>query len=289
MADQTDEDRIKQQYQDSLGRAPTADELASDSANAQKYGFSGGPNGGVQATIANRATNTPNSDGGGNANQSPTQAWNSGGGNSLFPDWYQQLMTRQVGDQEAASAQAKQRSDALYSTLSDRAGQSLNVNASDPIIANQVNAYRAEQDRSSRNYLGDLAEQSGPYANLRGEQRSAAEKVGQNTGSFQAQLIGGELQSRRAEIAQALSQQGGMLSGDQQRALQAQLAQMDQAIAEANAKTSASSVANQFSLGQQGLGLQAQGLNQSNDQFLKELALRQWQAQDNSNLGWAQL
>lgn len=275
------EDLIQQQYKDSLGRSATADELKSDTANAEKYGWNSGPNGGVQATIANRATNTPNSDGGSNANQPPAQQWNTGG-NGLFPDWYQGLMSQSIQQQQQAAADAKSRSDALYSTLDQRAKQGLGVTADDPTVKPQVDAFRAEQDRSQRNYLGDLAERSGPFANLRGEQRRSAEGVGQATSGFQAQLLSREIQSRRDEIAQALSAQGALLSGDQQRALQQELAQMDQALGEANAKTSANSVANQFSLGQQ-------GLNQSQDQFLRELALRQWQAGDNSQYQWASL
>lgn len=275
------EDLIKQQYKDSLGRDATDSELASDKANAEKYGWNSGPNGGVQATIANRATNTPNSDGGSNANQPPAQQWNTGG-NNLFPDWYQQLMTRSVDQQQAAAADAKSRSDALYSTLDQRAKQGLAVGADDPTVKPQVDAFRAEQDRSQRNYLGDLAERSGPFANMRGETRRSAEGVGQATSGFQAQLIGREIQSRRDEIAQALATQAGLLTGDQQRALQAELAQMDQALGEANAKTSANSVANQFSLG-------SRGLDQSQDQFLRELGLRQWVAGDNSQLNWASL
>lgn len=246
-----------------------------------------------------RATNTPNQDGGSNANQPPAQAWNNQAQSSqqgLYPDWYKELMTRNLDMQQQQQTQNTDRSNALYSTLDTRAKQGLAVNAQDPIISGQVDAFRAEQERAKRNDISNVAEQIGPYGNIRGEQRMAAERVGQNTSGFQAELMGRELSARRDEIAQALQSQGAMLSGDQTRALQSQLAAMDQAIKEANANTSATSVGNQFTLGQgqlalgQGqLALGNRGLDTSNDQFLRELGLRQWQLGDQSNFMWAGL
>ena len=80
-----------------------------------------------------------------------------------------------------------------------------------------------------------------------------------------------------------------MLSGDQSRALSAQLAQLDQAIKEADAQTSATGVANQYDLGLKNNALGQASLAQAQDQFLRELALRQWMAQDNSQFNWANL
>lgn len=245
-----------------------------------------------------RASNTPNSDGGSNANATPAQAWNSqpAGGASPFPDWYQGTMASNLAAQQQAQQQNTDRSNALYSTLNDRATQGLNVSPNDAVIKAQVDPFRAEQERARRNDISNVAEQRGPLANIRGEQRMAAERVGQNVSGLQGELMSRELQSKRDEIAQSIAQQGAMLSGDQQRALTSQLAAMDQAIAEANAKTSATSVGNQFTLGQgqlalgQGqLALGNRSLDTSNDQFLRELGLRQWQLGDQSDYNWATL
>lgn len=293
--------------------------------------------------------------GGASANTSPSQAWNAQpvsapataapGGPMLsatgapspaapfLPDWYRDLLTKQVDAQAAERAEAKQRADAMYSTLDARAKQSLNVDPSDPIIRGQVDAYSAAGERSRRNYLSDVAEQRGPYANLRGEERMTAERLGQNVGSFQSELVGRELQSRRDEIAQALAQSGGMLSGDQLRNLQGQMASIDQAIKEAGVglqgqglsqarelgfadlelrdklgsgdldlrkllgvrgldiqqQLGMADIGLRRELGQGGLDLQRRGQDMSMDQFLRELAQRQWESGDLSDWRWAGL
>jgi len=118
----------------------------------------------------------------------------------------------------------------LMDQLIARAQQGLNVDRNNPVIRNQADAYAANEERARRNYLGDVAEQAGPLANLRGEERLAAERVGQRTGAFEAELMGRELTAKREEIAQALQQWQGMLTTQQQLALQRELAKMDDAI-----------------------------------------------------------
>lgn len=187
---------------------------------------------------------------------------------------YGSMLAGMYTSQNAQSAQNEGRNTQLYNTLMSRANQSLNINRSDPIIRAQADAYSANENRTMRDYISDTAERSGPYANMRGEQRMAAEGVGQRTGAFEAQLMGRELTARRAEVAEALQGMQGMLSADQIRQLQQQLGLIDQAIR------------------QQGLGMQGQGLDSSwqlglrgqdvdimraimnNKQFLADLGLR---------------
>lgn len=64
-------DQIIAEYQKQFGRAPDQNELTTDAANLAKYGWNSGPNGGVQATIDSRASNTPNQTPGGSS--TPTQ------------------------------------------------------------------------------------------------------------------------------------------------------------------------------------------------------------------------
>lgn len=139
------------------------------------------------------------------------------------------------------------RRDQLYNLLMGRATQSLNIDPKDPIIANQVNAFGAQQQRASRNYLASQAEKQGPLGNLGMEERMASEKAGQATGSLQAQLMQNELGARRQEIMSALSQMGGLLSDNERLALQRELAYL------------------------------------SNDQFLRDLGLRAQQQAWNQN------
>lgn len=344
-------------YREVLGRERDSTERGSEEENAGKYGMDS-----IRKSLESRKSNTPGGErreeedqrdarpsGGGGGNSSPAQAWNAAPSAQAdpFPAWYKELMTSQAAQQQvdtqqraaaaaqaaaqqqAAQAEAKAKSDALYGQLDTRAKQGLQVNAQDPIIKGQVDAFSAQGERSRRGYLSDVAERSGPYANMRGEQRMTAEKLGQGTAGFQAELLGRELSSRRDEIAQALSTQGAILSGDQTRNLQAQLAQMDQGIKEAGLGLQGRQIDQQgalgFSgqalqrdlgfadlslrdklgmgaldmqgrgldlqreLGMGGLALQGRGLDISSDQFLRELALREWDLGDQSDWRWAGL
>lgn len=141
--------------------------------------------------------------------------------------------------------------DALIKQLIDRSHQSLSIDPStDPTIRPQVEAYSAQQERSRRNYLNDLAESSNPYAT--GAQNTAAtqtsEAAGQATGALQSQLTQNELTARRTEIQNALSEEGSLLTADQQLALQKELGYLNAA-------------------------LQQQQITNANDQFNSQLGL----------------
>lgn len=115
----------------------------------------------------------------------------------------------------------------LYNTLQARAGQSLKVDPNDPIIKAQVDAYRAEQTRAARNLMSEQAERGGVNSNQDATQRSATEKAAQQTAGFQGQLLSNEVAARRQEIQAALSGQQGILTAQQQMALQQELANLD--------------------------------------------------------------
>lgn len=154
--------------------------------------------------------------------------------------------------------QNQTRNTELYDMLKQRAAQGLNVSAQDPALRAQADAFSANAQRESQNYLSDLAEKSGPNANLRGEQRLASERTGQRTGAFEADLVGREIAARRQEITQSLESMRGLLTADEQMALQKELAMLDDA---ARSK---------------GMNLQQQQMTQQNDQFMRDLALREW-------------
>lgn len=118
----------------------------------------------------------------------------------------------------------------LYNTLLQRSQQGLDINSRSPIIANQVDSYRAEQERANRNNLDQQAEAGGPNANLNSERRLGSERAAQATGNLQSTLMGNELTARRNEIQNALTQMGSLLSDQQRMALQQQLAMMDNSL-----------------------------------------------------------
>jgi hypothetical protein len=152
------------------------------------------------------------------------------------------------------------RGKALYEELLKRSQQGLAIDRNDPIIRGQADAYSANQERSRRNYLGDLAEKSGPNANLRGEQRLTAERAGQASGAFESELMGRELTARRDEIAQALNSRQNYLSDQQRNSLTMELAKMDDAVRRLGISTQDK----QFN---QDLGYRNRALDQGNSQF----------------------
>jgi len=121
--------------------------------------------------------------------------------------------------------------DELYSMLMGRAKQSLAVDRNDPNIRAQADAFSAQQERSRRNFLGDLAERSSPYSTgaQLGQARMTAERAGQASGGFEAELLGREMSARRMEIQSALDSMGSILSNDQKLGLQKELALIDDA------------------------------------------------------------
>lgn len=174
-------------------------------------------------------------------------------------------------------AQSAQR-DALYQELMDRSKQGLNIDAqNDANIRQQADPYEAAMIRAERERMANVAEGRGPLANIEGERRLGAEKVGQASGAFEAGLIGDEIAARRAEIESALRQRSGMLSQDQQESLQRELANLDDQLK----RYQISQQAGQFSAG---LGLDRQRLQSSEDQFMAELASRNQQWEDQLDL-----
>lgn len=169
-----------------------------------------------------------------------------GGGGSVTNSWLQHSAPDPRGN-------------AFYDQLLQRSQQSLAVDGSDPVIRAQTDAYAANRERTRRNYVSDEAERGGPYANMLGTSRASAERAGQDVAGFQAELMGRELAARREEIAQALMLMGGRLSDEERLALTRELGMID------------------ANLRQQGIGLQGRGLDMQNDQFLQELAERQYQ------------
>jgi len=164
-----------------------------------------------------------------------------------------------------------QQSSAFYDQLMKRANQSLNVDRNDPTLRAQVDPAVAQQERSSRTYLNQLAERSGSLSNLQGERRLASERGGQAAGQLESQVIGREVDARRQEISQALSMYGAMLSADQRNALERELGYLNADIAK------------------RGQDVTSRGQDLGYDEFLRQLALNQWQAQDNSAFQWAGL
>jgi hypothetical protein len=149
-----------------------------------------------------------------------TQPGSGGGGGNLDGD--------NVATEVPAGSSMK---DQLMQQLLARSQQGLNIDPNDPVIKQQTDAYSAQAQRARRDYLADTAEGSSPYATgaQRGEERMTAEKLGQDVGGFEAQLVGRELTARRDEVQHALDSMGSLLTEQDRQALQRELAKLDDA------------------------------------------------------------
>jgi len=198
-------------------------------------------------------------------------------------------MATTIQNQAAANTtQNTGRDTSLWGDLWKRATQESTVDPNNPNVKAQTEAYGNEEERASRNYMADLAEKAGPYANLSGEQRLASERVGQRTGNVRAQLVGQEIKAVRDEKAQAYQQLQGMLTADEDRALREELSVLDAQLREQGyglqqqgLNLQSRGLDQNYDLASQGLGLQAQGLDQNwqqalmqNQQFQDDLGLR---------------
>lgn len=174
-----------------------------------------------------RAGWTDTGGGGGNAGSGGAgSGFNNGGASSAGSQW-----------------------DDLYNQLLSRSKQTLTVGRNDPTVRAQADAYSANTDRAARQSLMASAERGSPYGTgaQQGQERMLAENAGQANGAFEAQLMAREVTARRDEIQNALTQMGGMLSLQQQLAMQKELAELNAEI-------------------------QRQGLNQNQSQFNSTLA-----------------
>lgn len=120
----------------------------------------------------------------------------------------------------------------VVDSLMQRATQGTTVDTQDPQFRQQADSYHAQVERARRNYVADQAEKLGPYQTgaLQGEERLASERAGQASAAFEADLVGRELQQRRDEIKDALQTMTGVITEDQRRQLQRELAQLDAAL-----------------------------------------------------------
>lgn len=110
-----------------------------------------------------------------------------------------------------------------------RATQPITVDKNDPAFRQQADSYAAAIERQKRNYLQDQAEQMAPGSTgaMRGQERMASERAGQQIGTFEAQLVGNELRQKRQEVDDALKGLYGMVTADQQMALQQRAMELD--------------------------------------------------------------
>lgn len=185
-----------------------------------------------------------------------------------------------------STVQEDPRTTELYNLLMGKAQQGLAVDPNDPIIKAQVDAFRASQTRDMRDYLGGIAEQSGPYGNINTERRMVNEDLMQNVSGFQAELMGRELTARRQEISEALALGAGLLTDTQRLGLQRELGLIDAHLRQMGLIQQGSQFDRSLALDYLQTMLQNdqfyQGLSQQDKQFYASLLLQQLELEQNA-------
>lgn len=165
------------------------------------------------------------------------------------------------------AAQSPQSSE-LFKLLMERAQQPTTVDRNSATIRQQVDPVVAQQERASRNYIDDIAERSGPLANIQGERRLVAERSGQAAGALESEVIGRERDRVLQERMDSLGLAGQFMTAQERNALEREIAYLMDASRSADRD------------------LSRQGLLTSNDQFLRELALREYDLNNTWDYRW---
>jgi hypothetical protein len=140
----------------------------------------------------------------------------------------------------------------LYADLLKRSQESLSFNPqTDAIARPQIDSFAASRARQDKDTLSQLAEGAGPNGNQAAATRAAGEASGQATAGFAGQLGQQEVAARRQEISQALSGAMGLLTSQQQMALQEELSNLDRAQQESQFGRSLANNAYQFDINDQ--------------------------------------
>lgn len=173
-------------------------------------------------------------------------------GNPLLDDYLKQLMADRAKQDAARAGLSTQ-----IKGLVDKYGQPVDQN--DPIIHGQVDAYRANQDRTDAMTREQMAERAHAEGVPVGAFDTAASNIissgGQKVGQYQAGLMGDELTNRRAALSDMLGKNQSLISEGDQSSLQNSIAGIDAELA------------------QQKLNQGQQGLDQQNNQFYDEFGL----------------
>ena len=143
--------------------------------------------------------------------------------------------------------------------------QPTGVDPNDPVIKSQTDAFNLAQQREAERTRAAMAQRAAVSGtNYSGGFDAGVNRTlqhqGQNEQAFLAQLMQQELNSQRQRASQALGFGTGLLSQEQQQALQERLANLNSQL-----QTTGYGLQQQLGLGD--LGVRREGLAQQNSQF----------------------
>lgn len=270
-------------YESMLKRMTAVQSGQPDPGNADLYGFN--------QTVPGASPTNPTGVPGGVPPGTPTAPTGPAATNIKDQATAASTYSNNPGGAPLANTTNQGTQDVVRNSYLQQATQGTVVDRNDANFKQQLDPFVAHQDRARRQYESEQAERLsaqglGNSGAMQNERRLGAERAGQASGAFESQLVTRELENRRDEIKESLAGLRGMISDDQTRALQKQLAELDAAIKRegiaAGVATAGSELALKDKLGTGGLSvdlmralLQNQqygaGLNQDQNQFLDRL------------------
>lgn len=195
--------------------------------------------------------------------------------NPQLDDLMSGYLAQQKANMDMQNQRMKQQaawSDQMRSNIMDRYNKASGpVDMNDPRLASQLQVHRAETDRALNRGREAMAARGATMGTPQGASdaylQSSYENMGRDNAAFASNLQAQEYDKNRQEIQQALQLGAGILTGDENRALQNKLTEINQSIDLLGTN-------NQFALGSQGLGLEQQRINNQNSQFYDNMG---WQ------------
>lgn len=159
------------------------------------------------------------------------------------PDWsgLSALLASLIQQQQGRAASTEAYRNSLKANLDQvMADARKPVTAADPTIAGPTSAFYSQGQRSRALLQEQLAQEAAaggkPTGAVDQAVKASFENLGNATGSYEAGMMRDELTQRRDMLKSALSMSAGELSGEEQAAMQEELATLNAKIAETNSR-----------------------------------------------------
>jgi len=167
----------------------------------------------------------------------------AGTGATPSPTSLEGMIAKLLADNEAAAEQRRGFSDNIHRTVTDQIAEgSTPVNEEDASITQPMRAYAGEQGRAlneGREAMAARAQHQGmPTGANDAALQSSYENLGTDKANYKASLIVDQLKQKQAKLQNALNVGAGMLSAEEARSLNQQLAMLDARIKQMDLKQS---------------------------------------------------
>lgn len=219
--------------------------------------------------------------GGGRASAGPSGAVQSAAMQNPYDfSGLQRLLEQQMAQQAARDAETKAYKDRIHKSILgtiDQYGQPIDEN--DPNVGAATRAYRGEGERAlelQREALAERAHATGASSgSVEAGTKQGFQRLGQNIGSYKANLMIKQLTEQRQMLMQAMQMGAGLLSAEEQQGVQERLgtinAQLQSYGIQANTGLARDRLSLDSQLGNRGLDLGFSNSGNQNQQFYDRL------------------